>query len=528
MTDRTANEPGRLRMMPVVESAVEPLEGPSLREVLSTVMSGLPIALVVGILLALGAYFGSGLLPKKFEATATVLAAEPAADLTRLGLPYAARPLDLDAYVAIARGDSVRRLAIEQATDPSTFDDVTIEVTSSSSFAARLLSVTATSGSPAAAASAANDLASALVTWDRSRIGRDIASVATLLEQHAAVLRASQEEAIAAQDPGAAAITTELAQRESELSTLRAVAAAPPATLQVVESAVAPDEASAPNVPVNTVLGFAMGFFLSMAFYLVAASLDTRLRSEQAIERVAGLPVVSALPRVGKNQSAYFQAMSYVAAAARSADLADGTGVILVTSVREGAARANASIHLAAAFAADGERTLLVDANTHSPSVGQRLGLERSAGPTTRTYVTANDEDVPDANTVSVGKHAELHVVPSYPQPGGMDLGAKRSLAEWVERWRASFDTIVLDTAPVLLAADALGLARSASAVLVVVTPGTIKAEELRHALDAMQRSGAPLVGIVAAQAETTPLSRLGRASEPKPSPLSLASLGRV
>src|SRR5690606_2250772 len=120
------------------------------------------------------------------------------------------------------------------------------------------------------------------------------------------------------------------------------------------------------------------------------------------------------------------------------------TGVILVTSVREGAARANASIHLAAAFAADGERTLLVDANTHSPSVGQRLGLERSAGPTTRTYVTANDEDVPDANTVGVGKHAELHVVPSYPQPGGMDLGAKRSLAEWVERWRASFDTIVL------------------------------------------------------------------------------------
>src|SRR5690606_20937844 len=223
-----------------------------------------------------------------------------------------------------------------------------------------------------------------------------------------------------------------------------------------------------------------------------------------------------------------FQAMSYVAAATRTGASDGRSGVVLVTSVRERDARATAAIHLAASFAADGERTLLVDANTQAPIIGQRLGLDRSAAPTTRTYVTSPDATTLEPSGVRVGKHAELKVVPSYPPPGGMDLGAKVSLAHWVDRWRDEYDTVVLDTAPVLEAADALTLARVAKAVVLVVTPGSADTDELRHAIEALERSGALIVGIVATQPEVDPLSRLGLGRKVNQAPVSLASLGRV
>src|SRR5690606_11844551 len=204
------------------------------------------------------------------------------------------------------------------------------------------------------------------------------------------------------------AIRAELAQRENELSALRAVAGAPPATLQMLGVAAGPGAPSSPNVVVNPALGFLVGFFLALALYLLRAAFDTRVRSVRGIERVTGLQVVAELPRIGKDQGAYFQAMSYVAAATRTGASDGRSGVVLVTSVRERDARATAAIHLAASFAADGERTLLVDANTQAPSIGQRLGLDRSAAPTTRTYVTSPDATTLEPSGVRVGKHAEL------------------------------------------------------------------------------------------------------------------------
>jgi len=518
-------------MMPLVDHASELLEGPSLREILSTVISGLPIALVAGIVLAVAANLGSGLLPSRYEATATVLASQPGADLTRLGLPYQSASLDLDAYVAIAKGDAVWQRAADAAEASGGLEGVVVNVEPSRSPSARLLNVTATAGSSEVAAEAANGVASALVAWDRDRVGRDIKAVASVMEQQVAALRARLGEAVAsdgAEAPATVAVRTELAQRENELSALRAVASAPPATLQLLEVAAVPDDASSPNVVVNTALGFLVGFFLALALYLMRAAFDTRVRGVPGIERATGLPVVAELPRIAKDQGAYFQAMSYVAAATRSGTPDGRAGVVLVTSVRERDPRATAAIHLAACFAADGERTLLVDANTQAPIIGQRLGLDRSAAPTTRMYVSSPDDATLEPTGVRVGKHAELKVVPSYPPPGGMDLGAKVSLARWVDRWQDEYDTVVLDTAPVLEAADALTLARIAKAVLIVVTPGVADAGELRHAVEALERSGALIVGIVTVQPEGAPLARLGLRREPNQAPVSLASLGRI
>jgi len=518
-------------MMPPVETPSDTLDGPSLREVVSAVVAGIPFALFAAAVLAVAAYFASDLLPRRYEAAATLLASQPGTDLTRLGLPYTSGTLDLDTYVAAGQGSTVRQRAAESLDDTAAFAGVSVRVEPSRSAAARLVIITATAPSAESAAAAAGAIASALVAWDRERVGRDIEGVASVVEQQVGALRTRLQGTIATEGagtPAAEAIRVEVAQRENELVALRAVAASPPATLQLLEGASVPSEPSSPDVMVNTVLGFALGFFLGLAAFLLRTSFDPRLRTVPAIERASGLPVLAALPRVTKDQGAYFHAMSYVAAALRSRAGDDGGDVVLVTSVREGAPRATAAIHLAACFVADGDRTLLVDANSHAPTIGQRLGIDRGAGPTTRMYADSTEDDTLDPTTVRVGKHAELRVVPSYPPPGGMDLGTKTSLAWWAERWRKEFDTVVLDTAPVLEAADSLGLARVATAVVLVVTPGSTQADELRQAVEALTRTGARIAGIVAAPPEARALARLGLGRAERPAQLSLASLGRA
>src|SRR5690606_23912475 len=165
---------------------------------------------------------------------------------------------DLDAYVAIAKGDTVWQRAADAADASGGLDGVVVDVEPSRSPAARLLNVTATAGSSEDASAAANGVASALVAWDRDRVGRDISAVASVMEQQVAALRGRLQEAMrsgGAEAPATVAIRAELAQRENELSALRAVASAPPATLQVLEVAAVPSEPSAPDVMVNTALG---------------------------------------------------------------------------------------------------------------------------------------------------------------------------------------------------------------------------------------------------------------------------------
>jgi Mrp family chromosome partitioning ATPase len=70
-------------------------------------------------------------------------------------------------------------------------------------------------------------------------------------------------------------------------------------------------------------------------------------------------------------------------------------------------------------------------------------------------------------------------------------------MSDLLERLRARYDVIVIDTAPLGSVADASILARQVDGALVVVDRTRVRKQQLAQTVDSLQKSGAAVLGIV-------------------------------
>ena len=151
--------------------------------------------------------------------------------------------------------------------------------------------------------------------------------------------------------------------------------------------------------------------------------------------------------------------------------------VILVTSALPQEGKTVSSVALAASLAASGSKTLLIDADLRSPMVGAHLaGLSRSQ---TLESILDSGEGYPAAAEID----ENLFAIGS----GGVDEDAQRvfltpRFGDFLEAAKAQFDSIVIDSPPAMVVADAAILARHADVVLHVVRRGERHAGRHRHA----------------------------------------------
>lgn len=66
-------------------------------------------------------------------------------------------------------------------------------------------------------------------------------------------------------------------------------------SVKIVDKAKLPQSPSSPNYKKNITVGFVLGFFLSCAFLILRALLDTRIKSEADLNRLADLPVLGSI-----------------------------------------------------------------------------------------------------------------------------------------------------------------------------------------------------------------------------------------
>lgn len=69
-------------------------------------------------------------------------------------------------------------------------------------------------------------------------------------------------------------------------------------SVELIDSAVVANEPSAPNVMLNTIIGLMLGGVLSVLVVLVVAMLDTRIKTEEDLEKNYELPVLGAIPDI--------------------------------------------------------------------------------------------------------------------------------------------------------------------------------------------------------------------------------------
>jgi capsular exopolysaccharide synthesis family protein len=173
--------------------------------------------------------------------------------------------------------------------------------------------------------------------------------------------------------------------------------------------------------------------------------------------------------------------------------------VLLITSPAPGEGKTTVSSNLAIALAETGRRVLLIDADLRRPSLHEIFALPNVWGLSSLLKRSKPVTECPFASIAQETAVPGLFVVPSGPPPstGTSQLLHSCRVVELLGRLRTEFDSILIDTPPMLQIADARVLAPLADGVLLVLRAGQTPRETARAAINRLLGDHASLLGVV-------------------------------
>lgn len=168
--------------------------------------------------------------------------------------------------------------------------------------------------------------------------------------------------------------------------------------------------------------------------------------------------------------------------------------LLLVTSAQPGEGKTTTSANLAAAFARQGRRVLLVDADLRRPRVHTLFGMERGEG-----LLDINPADDNALRRLAVPGIDGLYVLTASGtnghNPADMldSIEANQRLRKLAEK----FDLVIIDSPPILAAPDSSVLAHHVDGVLLVLRAGLSTVSAVRRAAQQVVASNGKLLGHV-------------------------------
>jgi polysaccharide biosynthesis transport protein len=268
--------------------------------------------------------------------------------------------------------------------------------------------------------------------------------------------------------------------------------------IAVVEPGREPARPANPNVPIYLGISVFGGLLFGVCGALFTESIDTKVQSFESVEKLLEAPLWAILPKFGKSTEKWLPSFAESLGTLRTKLLhsrsATSPKVVLVTSSLPGEGKSTVSAHLASMLARSGKRVLLVEADMRNPSLGKEFDSSiRSIN--LGVLLTDSESNLEDATKESLSGMQVLRAGPTPPFP--VELLDSERMRNLLNSWRMRFDHIVLDSPPILLAADATVLSQMADVTLLVARPGLTSSKALKRAYDLIEAIDETQVGVV-------------------------------
>jgi capsular exopolysaccharide synthesis family protein len=171
--------------------------------------------------------------------------------------------------------------------------------------------------------------------------------------------------------------------------------------------------------------------------------------------------------------------------------------VIAITSALPQEGKSTIAGYLALAMSEIGKRVLLIDADLRNPTLHERFMLKNETGLSHLLQSTVPDNVSPTLVS-STGVEGSVWVLTSGPvAENAPSLLASSRLAVLLQELRGQFDTILIDTPPVLLFPDARLLGRRSDGVVLVVRSNQNPLAAHQEAAGLLQLSNNVLLGTI-------------------------------
>jgi capsular exopolysaccharide synthesis family protein len=277
---------------------------------------------------------------------------------------------------------------------------------------------------------------------------------------------------------------------------------------QVVDDGSTPTTAGDRRV-VFAALGFLGGGALPVAFLLLVGLANPRYRfSDETGAEMNGLNLLGILPdlpdRLSDPEQASIAAhcVHQIRTMLQISGAPEERRVFAITSAAPGDGKTSLSLALGLSYAACGARTLLIDCDLVGAGLTSRMGvnapagvLEAIANRSLQEYVRTTD--VADVTVLPVGSAQTLHASTLSPA----------ALRRLIDEARRHYDTILIDTGPILGSIEASLVCAAADAVVLTVARGQQR-PLVEKAIARLMGIGAKLAGVVFNRAQSGDFDR--------------------
>lgn len=287
------------------------------------------------------------------------------------------------------------------------------------------------------------------------------------------------------------------AYEQARLSELSAVP-----DIRLLDAAVPPTAPERDSAFQFILIGLFGGIGLGLVVAIGLDYFDPRIRYPDQVTRDLGLPILGALPMLGRSAdgtpiaddvAALLEATRATRMSLLYAHGTAGPFVTTVTSPSPGDGKSFASANIAKAFAASGRRTILIDADNRRGVLHRAFGVERKPGLMELLQGKATLDEVvvsiPDAGIEFLPTGTRLAAAP--------EMFASQQMQQLMMELRGRYQAIIVDSPPLGAGVDPVILASLTGTLVLVVRNGVTDRAFAGARLDVVQRL--PMIRILGA-----------------------------
>ena len=314
---------------------------------------------------------------------------------------------------------------------------------------------------------------------------------------------------------------------------------------QVVDTAVKPTSPYTPNHVKNTMMGLAIGLFLSVAIVILIELSDITIMNDDDIKYCCDYPVLAVIPNMARplgrgyyrrdhKYRYYNRKYGYYAKHSNGDVIEDANNiktyvgkhigfaaseaykllrtklqysfadeatcrVIAVSSALAGEGKSISSVNTAYSFVQLKKRVLLIDCDMRRPTLARKLSLAKYPG--LSEYLTGLVEMDEILQTFSEDNAEEQQIISvitaGNSPPNPMELLTSAKMTDLIATFKEQFDYIILDMPPVNDVSDALVAPKLADGVLMVVHQNYSSRTAIRNAIQQFEFVNAKILGVV-------------------------------
>ena len=305
---------------------------------------------------------------------------------------------------------------------------------------------------------------------------------------------------------------------------------------KVVDAAIVPTSPSSPSYTMNTVVGFLLGFVLSVGMVVLQEMFDISIRTEEDIAQVCAYPLLSSVPdmtapskggsyyRYGQKNTSKYKKSAYNKAGETSTTTLMGPKisfaaseaykllrtklqfsftdekdchVIGLSSALSGEGKSLTAVNLAYTLSQLNKKVMLIDCDMRRPTLAEKLKISKQPG--LSSYLTGQRR-LTDLlqNCNLAGDPAAFHVITAGQNPPNpMELLSSDKMKRCLQKLREHYDYVILDLPPVGEVSDAMAVAGETDGMLLVVRQDYCDRNVLADTVHQFQFIQAKMLGVV-------------------------------